>query len=288
MPTVRNLFVVLVVLGTVPSIAAAQDDPVPLELVVQLLAPPGGPGRTPEIHVGRLPGSLADLPVPGGARIVGGMDGPRGTSAVLWVPGDPVDALARVVLPLHDAGFRQFQPRPRPGFGWPGRGENRPLCRDGEGVQVLAGWAVEGATYVRLVQPPDPTGLCTDRTNPAAAAHFEDSPIPHLELPEGAIRRSGGGGGGGEDWRSDATMETHLSAAELLRHFGDQLVAAGWEVGDEVAGASVAVASYRLRGPAGPGEEGDVPWSGTLTLATDLPGGLVRASVSAARARAPR
>jgi hypothetical protein len=55
-------------------------------------------------------------------------------------------------------------------------------------------------------------------------------PLPDLQPPPGATVTAGGGGGGGGggQFTTSAMIETDLSAAALMTHYGDQLQKAGW------------------------------------------------------------
>ena len=68
-----------------------------------------------------------------------------------------------------------------------------------------------------------------------------------LEAPEDATYRGSGstsGSGDHDEWY--LRMETNLSAAEALRHYGRQLEERGWAFGTEVIEGSVALQTYRF------------------------------------------
>ena len=58
--------------------------------------------------------------------------------------------------------------------------------------------------------------------------HFRRMLILNVRLPAGATLQPGGGSHSGGHWSSGAVIECTLSAAELLDHFGQQLIIQGW------------------------------------------------------------
>jgi len=76
----------------------------------------------------------------------------------------------------------------------------------------------------------------------ALEAHFLE--LPRLTMPEDANAASGGGGSSGPDFgESSARLESGLTAAELLAHFGDQLAEQQWRqrsqwINEKIAGST--------------------------------------------------
>lgn len=85
---------------------------------------------------------------------------------------------------------------------------------------MLDAWTGDGLNVCQAV----PRGEVMQE---ALEAHFVE--LPQLTMPEDASAASGGGGSRGPDFgESSARLESRLTAAELLAHFGDQLTKQQW------------------------------------------------------------
>lgn len=95
------------------------------------------------------------------------------------------------------------------------------------------------------------------------------SPFRVLAAPEGAeLQGSGASGGSGDHDEWYQRLRTDLSAAEVVRHYGEQLQARGWIPGTEATEGSVALRTFRLQD-----DEGQ-PWHALLFVSEEvaLPG----------------
>jgi hypothetical protein len=222
-------------------VARAAGAPVPRELARTLLTRPGPNGvvEQPELVVGRLPGALASVPLPSGARVVGGADYGSGVEGVVEVPSDLRQALAGYAAALEHAGWRPqrwlaFAPR-----------DAAPLTEycapDGQSVFVWGTPLRNSGGYVKLRA--DGPGRCTGSTS------LEDTPLPVLGTPEGAELRWDGGGGGGSqyEWDSRIRLVTTLAPAALVAHYAALLRQAGWSILPPAVGEDAATATGELR-----------------------------------------
>lgn len=213
------------------SAVSAQSRTVPEELVIGLL---GGRGGVANIEIGTLPqGFPADLRLPAGARVAGGMSTARASAtAVVVVPDDAANVRAVMESQLAQDGWGTRQSRSasigfqRPGF-QPGASE-RPgagaFCKAGANLQVTAIPHESNVTLLRLdFVAPSPSRANCDMPAVGATAF-----LPRFTSPEGTRMERSGTGGSDDGAEAHATLDSPLSAAELLAHYGAQLQEAGW------------------------------------------------------------
>ncbi|WP_216322477.1 hypothetical protein [Deinococcus aestuarii] len=92
------------------------------------------------------------------------------------------------------------------------------------------------------------------------------SNLPTLRPPGGANVQPSGGGGGGGSWTSYASIQSSLSAAQLLEAFGAQLQAAGWTPLTKSTAGKTVTSVWRFTDQ----DQNEV--TGLLTIRNDAPG----------------
>jgi hypothetical protein len=224
---------------------------------------PHGPTRV-EITVEGLPPTLADIPLPTPARLLGSALHSRGVrpiamEAVLDADGTPEQVLAMYSAELRAAGWTDFE------FGGPmrggfvsERGEGGSFRRaDGDGavLMVSASEQAGGPIDVRLrldwqLARRMPHG------SPGPPPGFER--LPRLTPPAGLTFRGEHVSGSDQLWTADAAVRTDRTAAELEQHFAQQLLREGWARLGDGAQDAVAWSTWQL-----PGNE---RWRGLLVV----------------------
>ena len=231
---------------------------VPIELVLGVL---GADGE--ELFIGSLPDELARVvPVPDDATIVGGIERDESSSIVLLMPMDPSGTHTRYGELAGARGWTRLGPaQSSMGFVTPGTNEERFYCGPAAsmlGVHV----APSDPTASRITlsyYPGSEFGPCTSETTPKSST--AELAMPILRVPEGV------------EWGSSTTCSTHADAAgeavrllgevriaEMVSHFGDQLVGQGWLLEDEAVGEAVGLQSWTRQ------DESGQPWKGTLSV----------------------
>jgi hypothetical protein len=127
------------------------------------------------------------------------------------------------------AGWQEWMPPVRPGGFVPTLPEGVRLCRGEQGpsLQVFA-LSREEITDVRISWTTDPErSPCARRFIPEILPWREI--LPSLVIPEDARYLDSDMGGSDRAVHSDITLESELSAQELLEHYAKQLEEAGWE-----------------------------------------------------------
>lgn len=224
---------------------AAGVDPL-LELAQRLLSGPVGPGQQPatvDLLPGETPRGLpVSFPVPQGGRLVGSaarhQDGQLiGATLVFDLPlngatGGPQDAVAFLRQALERQGWR-----PAPLGGQAGGFQATPFaaglfCPPDGGAWFVSVTAFPASANMADVRVNVQNGLasgspCTQPAAPGAVPPGVDR-LPPLYVPAGVGLQDVSGSGGANRWRSEATAQTTMSAAELEAYFARQLQAAGW------------------------------------------------------------
>lgn len=258
---VSFLSAVLAMVGTpvlTPAQTAAHDGTVPLEFVEVLSRSPFGPATAPEVLVGRIPERTARvLPLPDDGRIVGSLVYPAYTVVAVAVPGATGTARDDWTERLFAAGWTRYEPPSRGGF------ESNPV----EGLQFCLGDSVtmnlgvsenpRGGSYVVAMHPTcGQYSICQNRER--AHMHMQESLIPSLAPPGGAVALGSGSGGGGDEWNARARIRTDLTVDELVDHYGSQLRDRGWDVQARTSGQGVAAEVFRVADSEG------AAWHGVL------------------------
>jgi hypothetical protein len=230
---------------------AARDLPPPL--VNALLNQGFDETQGLEFTVDTLPTGFPAALRPSGAKAVGGM---RTVGHLVAIFADSSRPLAPIIETLLEAqGFRRPPPPPASGFS-SGFGAG-PYCSDGNMVSVMQ---LSGASrHLARVDY---------RTVPGySCAQFERRPsrselkLPGLTAPPGVHVSSSGGGSGSDGVNSRAAMTgTRLVPSAILKHYSDQLVAAGWTAAAPAISERVAAQFFEAMTP-----EGD-RWNGVLMV----------------------
>lgn len=221
--------------------AAESADALLRELAIRMIAPPlfftGETPPAPELFVGRVPTLFsADLPIPEGARVIGGIArGDRSADLVVDVTQSPDDAIAFVESKLTAAGWQTPTMAYEPGGFVVAPYKTKTFClsEDGPAIFVTAQKLTTGVTDLRY-------SLQTFKDQPSAAytpckpqppvPEFIGLPeFPPLVKPEGAKQSQVGGSGTETSYSQSVSIETELSAPALRAHYDAQLREAGWQ-----------------------------------------------------------
>lgn len=250
----RSMVLAAVLSLAVPNVGVAQagSASVPRDLVLVLL---GGDRVDQAIFVGALPAELTgDIPVPEGARVVGGVFGPT-SGTVVMEGGGPLGDL------LEAFGFSESVP-PRTGGGFVATSEwgASIWCREDYALNSSTP-SIEGRTYHRAqyVRRDAARSWC-DMDFERAGRDFADLTLPSLRPPPGARVQPTGGGGSMDSAETEAKVESPLGLEAIFDHYALQLAEAGWVSQGQALGDGVATGRWDTRD-----EEGE-PVVGTLTI----------------------
>lgn len=254
------------------------------KLAFRLSTFPGPRTEHPRLLVGSLPQALPiAVPVPEGSRVLGTLvQGPRALTVVLEVPLTQAEARAFYARSLSVAnGWAPPEGKGKPGMArggfvhGAGRGSYQVYTYPALSIQLNVQIADEeqGLSDVRL--------LLNQYDNPQIIRRREERILRHgphffqifpaLQPPDGGFHE-GGGGGSGHDrvyMSSLLTMKHPLPFVELVKHYQDQLVTAGWTKIDEEQSERSTWSAWDF-----PSESGE-PWQGLLSL-FNIPGERIR------------
>lgn len=241
----------LIALAAVPA-SAQEPATVPAALAAELV----DAGQTlrgsdaPTVIVGRLPDGFPAVPLPVGARVLGGALWRSGTSvALVQLDGSPPEARAREIAVLEGAGWKapppppDFQDPTYPRFRSstapdPERDATRCAPGDSAGAVIIGARARDGRAIVRLLAlPASRAGRCRP-PQPLLrrmADRWARPPVPVLP-PPGGVRIQPDGSAGSEQYDvtvtarafPDSATGTLPVAATLLAHYARVLAAGGW------------------------------------------------------------
>jgi hypothetical protein len=244
------------------------------ELALRLLdhSPPGEVSPPPKLLVGSVPERLAaEIYVPKEARIIGSLVREEtDATIVLNTKASPEKALSEYEQILSSRGWEQFRREmdARPGGFLPAEARNywssyRVFCRE----------KARASLTIRANPRPDQTtdlyltysekgerslcnqtrGIMRARLLPGGRGEqpFGHDLIPPLYAPEGATsNQMGGGVGSPRSQNQFITLNTKLSASELLSHYGEQLEKAGWKPINRSVEGKTAWQSWNVQGDA--------------------------------------
>lgn len=249
-------------------IAAAE---VPEEVVLEILkvAPRWGSGE-PSILIGGLPAEVGEgLGLPDSVRIVASVSWGESTSLVGRTELSRSVALGQIGSALAESSWtlREAKVESR-GFQPSRDDEAEVFCReDGKSlwVDVRDAKGDENAVHLSLGGSRNRYCRGADRYEAMMAMQHEDFPFPALYPPEGAKSAGGGGSSSGLNSSEQSTsVETEMSAGDLVVHYADQMAQAGWAPDAATEYRSVAYQSWILLDAEG------TEWHGLFLV---LPGG---------------
>lgn len=276
----RSLFVALAVLSLVPRGVRSQvrlDDRLPRQLVEGLFGFMSG-GREFGILVGKIPPGFPVSLAPAGLPVLGGMNGFGGVVAVFTSDETPAAAQVRYQAALESLGFAAtavelgnehgfVSTQSVPEWTVRCKGDTAvqvsPLARDGDGTLLRVSFQARAG------------GLCTPRG--IRGNMWRESRIPALLPPPGARGEGGGSSSSGDSWSSNARLWTKLGLDEVIRHYDDQMLAAGWTRTSRATSDVSALLTYRLL------DKNGTPTVGSLTLIRADAADRLLLSVSASR-----
>ena len=237
---------------TAAAPVTAQEQELPRELVSVLLSDYGGEGE-PRILVGQLPDGFPREGVPEGARVVGSVvHSPKRSMVVLAVRTSQSEAMAAIERALMATGrWERHRGQGQRGFVSGGVAATPPLCGpDGATVWMSCTRGQDGTSYVRINYTGDGMSMCAAelrRAETVSMMSTDEGPIPALYAPPGAKPGRTGFGGGLGLSEASTTLETSLSPAELVAHYGPQVEQAGWTpLGPAAAAGPLATRMFRI------------------------------------------
>lgn len=250
------------VAGVPMPAASPGPDSVPLEFVEVLSGAPFGPAGAPEVLVGGIPAEITRvLPLPDEARVVGSLVYPAYSVSAVAVPGAGAAVRDDWIARLLGAGWTRYEHPPQGGF------ESNPV----EGLQFCMGESEtlnldvsenpRGGSYVLVMHPTSrPYSIC--RYREGMDTQRDESLVPSLAPPRGAVALGSGSGFGGDEWYARARIRTDLTMGELVEHYGAQLREHAWEVTGRTSGAGVGAEVYRVTDSEG------AAWHGVLVVSS--------------------
>jgi hypothetical protein len=203
-----------------------------------------------QISVGTVPVGFPDSLRPSNAAVVGGQ---RTSWRVTAVFADSTRPLAPLIDSLiQRAGFRRPPLKQEPGFA-AGFGGTGPYCRNGATISVTQ--LVGNDRHLARVDYNPPRGATCEQMN--GRAETRELVIPGLIAPPGVRVVTGGGGRGSDGVNSRAEMTgTRIVPATILKHYADQLTAAGWVANPPALSDRVAAQFFEATAPDGGRWEG--------------------------------
>lgn len=250
----RSMVLAAVLSLAVPNVGVAQADSasVPRDLVLVLL---GGDRVDQAIFEGALPDELVGaIPVPEGARVLGGLFGPTAGTVVMeggGALGDLLEAFgfSESVPPTTGGGFVATS-------GWGGSIWCRGDYALSSSTRSLEDRSYHRVQYVRR----DGALFWCDVDFDRAGRGLADLTLPSLRPPPGARVQPTGGGGSMDSAETEARIESPLGLEAIFDHYALQLAEAGWVSQGQALGDGVATGRWDTRD-----EEGE-PVVGTLTI----------------------
>jgi hypothetical protein len=238
-----------------------------------------GGGREGEVRVGQLPEWLPQIP---GVRPVGTVDHDWLSMSAFVAPG--ADTPARLRRELVAAGWTLPAPRPFATTGGfvqteqaQADSEDAGLCGPGGRWVQVGGRSHTGDSIAVVVVSARPGGAmqgggqCLPQYAEATEGarererSLERPPMPVLYAPATATQRGSGSSSGGVSGEANAhaRLTTTIAADELVAHYAEQMLAAGWTPGALAFAGRAAIHVFERV------DEG-VRWNATLTvIATD-------------------
>lgn len=240
-----------------PQQPQADDPALVRELATRLLGGAGGPQPVKtELFVGRLPRG-ADIPLPDGARLLGGVTrempqgkyGGPGTEIVVDIPGAAGEVAASLGATLAPAGWKAASAGHGPvGFVPTAQPVYAMYCKGERWLNAIVSAGEEGLRDVRISinEGQGPCGANVGMTKPMMPPGMDK--LPALVAPSGVGITVMGAPGGPERWGSEAVADTALSAKVLEAHYAKQLAAKGWTRVDGGADGPLAWSRWTLEG----------------------------------------
>ena len=220
--------------------ASADDRALILELAVRLAVPSmlatGNIQQPePELVVAKIPSSFpASLPVPEGARILGGIvRGDLGADLIADTTQKPDAAVKFVEAGLIKGGWSKPSMMMQCGF-MAANASMTMLCqsKDGPMLFINAQQTKRGVTELRYSLTTNksmPVGAFGPCNTPSAENPGQPPQMPPLVMPSDAEQTAVVGGGGGMNTQLQfTTLQTERSTSNLLDHYGKQLETFGW------------------------------------------------------------
>jgi hypothetical protein len=235
----RQPLLVIAVVATVltvlqPLTAQDQGGSVPADVMDLLLQ--GAITRDFELRVGSAPEGFPQAVLPEGTRLVAAAVSARGTTVVGTLARPAPEGIAGHERALGEEGWITVGP-PRQAFA---RGPELLLyvCRGTDFVTIGLLPREQGGQYVRAVHTRDERRPCAARPGMS----LSDVVVPTLLPPQGARVEGGSGGGNMDAHYWTVRLHTSMRARDVLRHYANQLVAAGWRLdgSEDVSGVAVA------------------------------------------------
>ncbi|MBJ7593751.1 MAG: hypothetical protein JF886_02635 [Candidatus Dormibacteraeota bacterium] len=225
---------------------------------------PQGPTHV-EVGVESLPRGVADIPLPGAARLLGSVlhsRGPRpiAMEAVFDDDRSPDDVMVSYTAEVKSLGWRDFEAGGpmRGGFvssEWGSGGSFRRPDGDGPVLMISAVSTPTGPTDVRLR-----LDWQLARRMPAGAPGGPPGmdKLPPLHPPAGVSLLDQNVSGSDRVWSAAATVRTDQTVAELEAHFAAQLLREHWTRVGGADQAGVSWSTWQL--------PGDDSWRGLLAV----------------------
>lgn len=270
-PRLRQRTICALLAMAVCPFAAAADDMVPVDVVLELLkvAPRFGAVDT-SLIVGAAPGELSELlALPDDFEISASLVWKDGSSIIGRSELSESQLIGQLEAGLIELGWSRYRkPASASGF-QPSLDDSAVVfCReegDGLAVEIESKGAEE--TGARLKYQAG-TGFSSCQKSMARYERMEemfggDVPFPTLYPPEGSKSQGSGGGTAGDFERTAQTyLDGDLTPADVLLHYASQLGRQGWQPDARVEYESLAYQSWLFL------DESGKEWHGLLLVKT--------------------
>ena len=240
------------------------------EFIAQWLAPvyPDGSSQDITVYIGSTPTDVPyALPTPDDAHTIGSITG-------MWVDYLLIFDTSLTSKSIHDfyaqslieKGWHEAPTSPGQG-GFTGQSDLYSGYCYGEAeafLNVETPSISDGKTGIRLSLDVSPDPYMCDAAAVTSGYSYE-SLIPQLKAPKGTLIQGSGSGGSDRDAEITASLQSKLSAAELVEVYNQQLITAGWNMQNTGTGEGAAWSHWTFR------DEKETDWIGVLIVVKSSP-----------------
>lgn len=119
------------------------------------------------------------------------------------------------------------------------------FCKGDQHATISYGQRTAGGLNLRVAVTTDPRRMCAG-SGPRMMSNFADVELPNLTPPAETRTLMSGSSGGTDRYDQNIRLDTKLTPDAVVKHYGDQLEAAGWKREAQAGGAGVALARFTV------------------------------------------
>jgi len=240
------------------------------EFIKQWLIPvyPDGSSQNMTISIGTLPNDIPyDLPVPEDSRIIGSIMGSWVDYLLIFDTSLPSEQIHEFYdQTLIEKGWREAPTNQGQG-GFISQSDlyNGYCYKEDEAflsVETPSVSAQKTSIRLNLDISPDPY-MCD--ASAASAGYSYEKLIPQLKAPSGTLIQGTGAGSSDHDAEITASLQSNLSALELVESYNQQLLESGWKMQNSGNGEGAAWSHWTFN------DEEETKWTGSLIVVKTAP-----------------